>query len=40
MTHHITSVAKYVADTQTDMEDIAYVHCHADQILLGEYNTV
>jgi hypothetical protein len=40
MMRHIDSLAKHVADTQMDMKDISYVHCHADQILLGEYNTV
>jgi predicted RNase H-related nuclease YkuK (DUF458 family) len=30
-------VKKYIADTQEEKRHVAYVHCHADQIKLGNY---
>ena len=30
-------VKTYIADTQEEKRHVAYVHCHADQIKLGNY---
>ncbi|OPL32643.1 hypothetical protein AM593_03993, partial [Mytilus galloprovincialis] len=31
----INAIIQAIADTQVEKKDTAYVHCHADQILLG-----
>lgn len=34
----INTIVQAITNTQVDKEKIAYVHCHADQISLGNSN--
>ena len=36
MSRQVTSLKKYVSDTQEVRKGTAYFHCHADQIPLGK----
>jgi hypothetical protein len=36
MLRQVTALMKYVSDTQEVKKETAYIHCHADQILLGK----
>ena len=36
MIKQIGTLVKYVSDTQEVEKETAYIHCHADQILLGK----
>jgi len=36
MLRQVTALIKYVSDTQEVEKETAYIHCHADQILLGK----
>ncbi|CAC5380923.1 unnamed protein product [Mytilus coruscus] len=36
----INAIVQAIADTQVEKKDIAYVHCHADQILLAHQHVI
>jgi hypothetical protein len=36
MLEQIGTLVKYVSETQVERKETAYIHCHADQILLGK----